>query len=193
MQGTVDQSVLVQWFREESAGPGKACTFSGFDYRGFKSLLHTYPQGHTWAYELKYRYTLAPQRQRQGWTKGLQTGYRPFLHRNGGDAAKGQFLMLKIPTEKGKLAKLASLNLHYTIISGKKCNEKRRRKCNLKGFLLSLPTSTKRKAKFKVIQALSIPSMTFLLASELLHGFLLLTDVEKCNIFSEVKYHWRCE
>lgn len=97
--------------------------------------------------------------------------------------------MLKIPTEKGKLAKLASLNLHYTIISGKKCNEKRRRKCNLKGFLLSLPISKKRKAKFKVIQALSIPSTTFLLASELHHGFLLLTDVEKCNIFSEVKYH----
>lgn len=89
--------------------------------------------------------------------------------------------MLKIPTEKGKLAKLSSLNLHYTIISGKKCN--------LKGFLLSLPISKKRKAKFKVIQALSIPSMTFLLASELLHGFLLLTDVEKFNIFSEVKYH----
>lgn len=97
--------------------------------------------------------------------------------------------MLKIPTEKGKLAKLASLNLRYTIISGKKCKEKRRRKCNLKGFLLSLQISKNRKAKFKVIQALSIPSMTFLLASELLHGFLLLIDVEKCNIFSEVKYH----
>lgn len=39
MQGTVEQWVC--WFRVESAGPGKACTFSGFDYRGFKSLLHT--------------------------------------------------------------------------------------------------------------------------------------------------------
>lgn len=96
--------------------------------------------------------------------------------------------MLKIPTEKGKLAKLASLNLHYTIISGKKCNEKRRRKMQLKR-LSAVSISKKRKAKFKVIQALSIPSMTFLLASELLHGFLLLTDVEKFNIFSEVKYH----
>lgn len=91
--------MLVEWFRGESAGHGKACRFSGFDYRGFKSLFHTYTQTDkdTRIYKVKRRHTLSSETE-----AGLNYSHphREYLLKNGGVVGKGQFLLLKIPKLK---------------------------------------------------------------------------------------------
>lgn len=86
----------------ESAGPGKACTFSGFDYRGFKSLSHTYSLTHSNTHTYTNKQTeiqTHTKTETQIHTPSPETkaglNYRPpdrtYLLKNGGLFAKDSF------------------------------------------------------------------------------------------------------
>lgn len=113
----------------ESAGPGKACTFSGFDYRGFKSLLHTnaHKDTHRYTNRSTDTHTLPGDRG----TAELQAPRQGiFTQKTGGVAGKGQFLLLKIPTEKVKTARPACAVITQETVE--KCKKRGRKKCKKK-------------------------------------------------------------